>query len=647
MALTTNFYRFNFTNPKKNQIFKYAVKFTPEVPDNSGRLRGKIVNKVRAQLQDFLGFFIFMGGCCYSLENAPDVPALQSEFDEVKYELEFKWVQVIGDEDNERLIFYKIFFNSLLRKLKLKQIGRNYFNPKQSKVLAQHNLEVWPGFQANLALVERGVLLNVDVCHKVIRTDTVLDFINDLKHKSRGDPQEEIKRCLVGATVMTSYNKRTYKVDDVDFALSLEDTFSQDDGSAISYRVYFKQKYNQDIKDLNQPALVNVSPKTGNKIFLVPELCQMTGLSESMRANFQLMKDMAAITNTEAARRLQECKHLLEMFQITDKCREEMKQWQIEISDAPLEIAGQKLSAGNLVMGKTGTGLRIQFDVESSPDIDRKIQAQMYEQPSLLKWGVFFSEYDRKVAQQFVETMQKCCEQFKYQASKPREFCVKGTRFADWERAVKENLNASVQAIVLILPGQKNKAPLYDDLKKLLLREVPVPSQVVLSNTIARGKNVRSICNKILIQICAKIGGEPWAMSDMPFFDKPTMICGLALHSKLPGQKSVLSFTASVNQRATKFWSCAKLQEDALGVGSGLQSVMREALEEFKRKNEVYPETVVVYRDGVGDSQRAAVLAQEVPQIEQAFASLGTPARFTLVLVNKRVNQRLFSADGS
>jgi len=163
---------------------------------------------------------------------------------------------------------------------------------------------VWPGFQANLSLLERGVLLNIDVCHKVIRTDTVLDFIHELKNKCRGDLQEEVKKCLIGTTVMTSYNKRTYKIDDVDFSMSLEDTFSHDDGSMISYKDYFKQKYNQTIKEPNQPALVNISQKTGNKIFLIPELCQMTGLSDSMRANFQLMKDMSSITNSEASRRI-------------------------------------------------------------------------------------------------------------------------------------------------------------------------------------------------------------------------------------------------------------------------------------------------------------------------------------------------------
>jgi aubergine-like protein len=59
---------------------------------------------------------------------------------------------------------------------------------------------------------------------------------------------------------------------------------------------------------------------------------------------------------------------------------------------------------------------------------------------------------------------------------------------------------------------------------------------------------VRSICNKILIQICAKIGGEPWAVNEMPFLNKPTMVCGMDVYHKAgSGNKSVLAFTASIN----------------------------------------------------------------------------------------------------
>ena len=108
--------------------------------------------------------------------------------------------------------------------------------------------------------------------------------------------------------------------------------------------------------------------------------------------------------------------------------------------------------------------------------------------------------------------------------------------------------------VVIILQGNKNGAPLYDQVKTLLFTKMPCPSQVVLHNTIARGKNVRSIVTKILIQINAKISGEPWAVSDMPFTNKPTMIVAYDVHHKLKG-KSHLAYTATTNRNFTKHWS--------------------------------------------------------------------------------------------
>jgi aubergine len=109
-------------------------------------------------------------------------------------------------------------------------------------------------------------------------------------------------------------------------------------------------------------------------------------------------------------------------------------------------------------------------------------------------------------------------------------------------------LNDNVQAVVLLLPGNKGNCKLYDDLKRFLLEEYPIPSQVVLCGTIQRGKNLRSIINKVLIQIAAKIGGIPWTVDNLPFMDKPAMICGMdVFHSTALGKKSVLALTASVN----------------------------------------------------------------------------------------------------
>ena len=127
------------------------------------------------------------------------------------------------------------------------------------------------------------------------------------------------------------------------------------------------------------------------------------------------------------------------------------------------------------------------------------------------------------------------------------------------------------------------------------------------------------------------------------------MICGMDVYHKAgSGNKSILAFTASLNQTVTKYWSNAKVQDEGQEISNTLQLIVSEALTEFKAKNGTYPHNIIIYRDGVGDSQQKAVLLYELPQIKLAIQNTtgGKDIKLMMVLVNKRVNQRFFSCDG-
>ena len=85
--------------------------------------------------------------------------------------------------DKDHLNFLKIFFNSMMRGLRFETIGRKSFNSAKAHNLDAHKIKVWPGFDARLIMKEKGVLLNIDVCFKVVRQDTALDYMNDLRQK--------------------------------------------------------------------------------------------------------------------------------------------------------------------------------------------------------------------------------------------------------------------------------------------------------------------------------------------------------------------------------------------------------------------------------------------------------------------------------
>lgn len=273
----------------------------------------------------------------------------------------------------------------------------------------------------------------------------------------------------------------------------------------------------------------------------------------------------------------------------------------------------------------------------------------MYDQPPLKTWGIFHGERDAQVCKQFTQTMEQVLQQFGFESAQPQTFVLKGNPMnaQTWIRELKGKLNNNVQACVLLLPGAKGKTSLYDDIKRFLLAEFPVPSQVVLCNTISKGKNLRSIVNKILIQITAKIGGIPWTVDALPFMDKPTMICGMdVFHSTSLGKKSVLALTASINNSATKYFSSCVVQGE-LGeeAANSLQNGMTKGLEAFKKANGSYPERMIFYRDGVGEGQVNGICTPEIEQIKAAIAGLGIQVQFMYINVSKRINTRIFGGD--
>jgi len=83
--------------------------------------------------------------------------------------------------------------------------------------------------------------------------------------------------------------------------------------------------------------------------------------------------------------------------------------------------------------------------------------------------------------------MEKTIESFGYPAKKMAAFIVKGNTYETWRQCLFEKLDNTVQVIVLILPGTKARCQLYDEIKRTLLSEIPVVSQVILTSTLSRG----------------------------------------------------------------------------------------------------------------------------------------------------------------
>jgi len=179
---------------------------------------------------------------------------------------------------------------------------------------------------------EKDVLLCIEVTHKVLRTDSVLQIIRAIERAGnfRGDDRARnaaILADLKDTVVMTIYNKTTYHVDDIDFQLTPKSTFDCK-GRSVSYAEYYKEKYGLTITDLEQPLIVSRPSKKdmhrGAKeeppqiIMLIPELCQSTGLTDAMRADFRLMKELSKYLHQLPNEKVKAIEHFMKRLKSTE-----------------------------------------------------------------------------------------------------------------------------------------------------------------------------------------------------------------------------------------------------------------------------------------------------------------------------------------
>lgn len=89
---------------------------------------------------------------------------------------------------------------------------------------------------------------------------------------------------------MTHYNKRTYRIDDIDFDKNPMSTFHlRKEDREITYLEYYQKRYKVDRINPSQPLLVSrpsrrdVNRGDDQPVYLIPELCGMTGLSDDQK----------------------------------------------------------------------------------------------------------------------------------------------------------------------------------------------------------------------------------------------------------------------------------------------------------------------------------------------------------------------------
>jgi aubergine-like protein len=68
--------------------------------------------------------------------------------------------------------------------------------------------------------------MNVEISHKILCTSSVLDKLAAIRGRMRGGNfQDAARKELIGSIIITKYNNKTYRIDDIDFSQNPSDEF--------------------------------------------------------------------------------------------------------------------------------------------------------------------------------------------------------------------------------------------------------------------------------------------------------------------------------------------------------------------------------------------------------------------------------------
>lgn len=202
---------------------------------------------------------------------------------------------------------------------------------------------------------------------------------------------------------------------------------------------------------------------------------------------------------------------------------------------------------------------------------------------------------------------------------------------------MQHSLNCLVffQCVTFIFPT--SRLDLYSSVKKICCSKTPVASQVILARSLSNKKRVRSIIQKIALQINCKLGGTLWSLK-VPV--KNWMICGIDTYHSAGHSQSVCGFVASLNETFTRWYSIAFMQDKE--VGDHLKIAFSKSLEMYRQVRGEFPSQVVLFRDGLGDSQLEFCKEYELRQFLDCIKQFNMNIRVCMIVVQKRINTRIF-----
>lgn len=126
-------------------------------------------------------------------------------------------------------------------------------------------------------------------------------------------------------------------------------------------------------------------------ICLIPELCFMTGLTDEMRSDFKVMKDVATHTRVTPNQRMNALRTYLDNVNKVPKAKQILEDWGLELKDRTIDLKMRILDPETILVGGNAQGYSNIAEFSSIVAKNRVLGPV-----DLNNWMIFYTSRDEK-----------------------------------------------------------------------------------------------------------------------------------------------------------------------------------------------------------------------------------------------------------
>ncbi|WVY93883.1 hypothetical protein V8G54_032971 [Vigna mungo] len=525
------------------------------------------------------------------------------------------------------------------------------------------------GFHSSFRTTQSGLSLNIDVSTTMIITPgPVVDFL--ISNQNVRDPFQldwaKAKRTLKNLRIKTKPSNQEFKINGLSELPCREQTFTLkgkgggdggDGNEEITVYDYFVNVRKIDLRYSSDLPCINVG-KPKRPTYFPIELCELVSLQRYTKALSTLQR--ASLVEKSRQKPQDRMKILSDALRRSNYGSEPLlRNCGISISTGFTEVEGRVLPAPRL---KFGNG------EDLNPRNGRwNVSNKRFVEPSKIeRWAVanFSARCDvRGLVRDLIRIGDmkgiSIAEPFDVFDESPQfRRAPPMVRVEKMFETIQSKLPGAPQFLLCLLPDRKN-CDIYGPWKKKNLADFGIINQCMCPSRV----NDQYLTN-VMLKINAKLGGLNSLLGvevspSLPIVSKaPTLILGMDVSHGSPGQTDIPSIAAVVSSRQwpliSKYRACVRTQSAKVEMIDNLfkqvsekddEGIMRELLLDFystsgRRK----PENIIIFRDGVSESQFNQVLNIELDSIIEAckFLDENWEPKFTVIVAQKNHHTRFF-----